>query len=68
MAELREAESIFEKGCVEMAESNLGVRRVRGISGRGARGKPIVFGLIKRGGKADTQVVENGSGKELFPD
>lgn len=67
IAELCEAESIFEKGCVEMDESYFGARRVRGIRGRGAKGKQIVFGLIKRGGKVYTQVVENCSVKELYP-
>lgn len=50
-----------------MDESYFGARRVRGIRGRGAKGKQIVFGLIKRGGKVYTQVVENCSVKELYP-
>lgn len=53
-----EQESIFVKGSVEMDESYFGARRVRGIRGRGAKGKQIVFGLIKRQGKVYTQVVE----------
>ncbi len=67
IAALCEEESIFEQGSVEMDESYFGARRVRGIRGRGARGKQIVFGLIKRGGKVYTQVVENCSAKELYP-
>ena len=39
-----EAESPV-KGEVEVDESYFGARRVRGIRGRGARGKTIVFGL-----------------------
>lgn len=42
-----EAESPV-KGEVEVDESYFGARRVRGIRGRGARGKTIVFGLFKR--------------------
>ena len=41
-----EAESPV-KGEVEVDESYFGARRVRGIRGRGARGKTIVFGLFR---------------------
>lgn len=67
IAAICEQESIFAKGCVELDESYFGARRVRGVRGRGARGKQIVFGLIKRQGKVYTQVVENCSIKELYP-
>lgn len=50
-----------------MDESYFGAMRVRGIRGRGARGKQIVFGLIKRGGKVYTQVVSNCSAQDLYP-
>ena len=43
-----EAESPV-KGEVEVDESYFGARRVRGIRGRGARGKTIVFGLTGTG-------------------
>ncbi len=46
-------------GEVEVDESYFGPRRVRGIRGRGAGKKIIVFGLLKRGGKVYTQVVKN---------
>ena len=36
-------------GQIEVDESYFGARRVRGKRGRGARGKTIVFGLLKRG-------------------
>jgi len=62
-----ESESPFECGEVEIDESYFGARRVRGIRGRGARGKHIVFGLIKRGGKVYTQVVTNCSAAKLLP-
>lgn len=62
-----EAESPFDTGEIEIDESYFGARRVRGIRGRGARGKHIVFGLIKRRGKVYTQVVRNCSAAELLP-
>lgn len=46
-------------GEVEIDESYFGPRRVRGIRGRGAGKKIIVFGLLKRGGKVYTQIVPN---------
>jgi len=67
IVEFCEAESPFDKGEVEIDESYFGARRVRGVRGRGARGKTIVFGLIKRQGKVYTQVVKNCSAKELIP-
>ena len=54
-------------GEIEVDESYFGARRVRGVRGRGAHGKHIVFGLIKRGGKVYTQVVRNCSATELLP-
>ena len=44
-------------GEVEIDESYFGARRVRGMRGRGARGKTIVFGLLKCHGKVYTQIV-----------
>jgi transposase-like protein len=50
-------------GQIEVDESYFGVgsapwvRRVRGKRGRGARGKTIVFGLLKRGDEVYTEVV-----------
>ena len=60
-------QSPFDVGEVEIDESYFGARRVRGIRGRGAKGKHIVFGLIKRGGKVYTQVVRNCSQGTLMP-
>ena len=45
------------KGELEADESYFGSRRVRGKRGRGAYGKTIVFGLLKRGGNVYVQVV-----------
>ena len=44
-------------GVVELDESYFGARRVRGKRGRGASGKTIVFGLLKREGSVYTEVV-----------
>jgi len=51
-----EAESPIS-GEVEVDESYFGARRVKGIRGRGARGKTIVFGLFKRRGRVYTEIV-----------
>ena len=42
---------------VEVNESYFGASRVRGKIGRSARGKTIVFGLLKREGKVYTEIV-----------
>ncbi len=44
-------------GEIEVDESYFGARRVKGVKGRGARGKTIVFGLFKRNGHVYTEVV-----------
>lgn len=51
-----EAESPFS-GEVEVDESYFGARRLKGLRGRGARGKTIVFGLFKRNGRVYTEIV-----------
>ena len=67
ISEFCELESPFAQGEIEIDESYFGTRRVRGVRGRGAGGKTVVFGLIKRKGKVYTQVVKNCSVKELVP-
>lgn len=52
-------------GEVEIDESYFGPRRVRGVRGRGAGNKIIVFGLLKRHGKVYTQIVPNVSRETL---
>ncbi len=52
-------------GEVEIDESYFGPRRVRGMRGRGAGRKIIVFGLLKRGDKVYTQIVPNASRETL---
>lgn len=58
IAEFCEAASPFS-GEVEVDESYFGARRVKGKRGRGAYGKTIVFGLLKRDGKVYTEIVPN---------
>ena len=48
-------------GEVEIDESYFGRQRVRGKKGRGASGKIVVFGVLKRHGKVYTQIVPNAS-------
>jgi len=56
IAKLCESESPLS-GEVEMDESYFGPKRVRGKRGRGAGGKTIVFGLLKREGKVYTEII-----------
>lgn len=67
IAELCEVESPFVNGEVDLDESYFGARRVRGIRGRGAKGKIPVFGMLKRGDKVYTQIVKNCSASQLLP-
>jgi transposase len=62
-----EKNSIFEVGEIELDESYFGARRVKGKRGRGANGKIPVFGMLKRGDKVYTQIVNNCSAAELLP-
>lgn len=55
------------EGEVEVDESYFGARRVRGKRGRGAKGKVPVFGLLKRGGKVYTKIVEKCGKADLMP-
>ncbi len=52
-----ERQSPFKNGEAEVDESYFGARRVRGKRGRGASGKTIVFGLLKRDGKVYSEIV-----------
>jgi transposase-like protein len=56
MAAACEAESPF-RGTIEVDESYFGRRRIRGKRGRGASGKTIVFGILKRRGRVYTEIV-----------
>ncbi|OAM19438.1 Transposase and inactivated derivatives [Eikenella corrodens] len=48
-------------GIVELDESYFGAKRIRGKRGRGAGGKTIVFGILKRGDKVYTEIVPDAS-------
>jgi len=48
-------------GELEADESYFGTKRVRGKRGRGAAGKTIVFGPLKRGHKVYTEIVPDAS-------
>ena len=67
IGELARKEAGPMAGEVEVDESYFGARRVRGKRGRGASGKTPVIGLLKRGGKVFTQIVENCSKQALVP-
>ena len=67
ISKICEQASPFAEGEVELDESYFGAKRVRGIRGRGARGKIPVFGMLKRGGKVCTQVVKNCSMASIMP-
>jgi transposase len=47
----------FQSGEIEVDESYFGRRRIPGKRGRGAGGKTIVFGILKRNGRVYTEIV-----------
>ena len=59
------ADEVFE-GPVELDESYFGGRR-KGRRGRGAAGKVVVFGILKRNGRVYTVVVDNAKFETLLP-
>ena len=67
ISEQCEVNSLLGKGEIELDESYFGAKRVRGIRGRGAKGKIPVFGMLKREGKVYTQIIKNCSIKEIMP-
>jgi len=56
-------------GHVEVDETYVGGKRPKepGFTGRSAKGKTVVFGILERDGELYTTVVKNASGKELIP-
>ena len=60
-----ESAEIFD-GCIELDESYFGGIR-KGKRGRGAAGKVVVFGILKRGGKVYTIVVNDTRSSTLMP-
>ena len=61
----QEANEVLD-GPVELDESYFGGKR-KGKRGRGAAGKVVVFGILKRRGKVYTLVVENVQTETLLP-
>ena len=61
----QQAHEIFD-GAVELDESYFGGAR-KGKRGRGAAGKVVVFGILKRGGKVFTKVVKDTRTETLLP-
>ncbi len=61
----RQAERIANG--VEVDESYFGPRRQRGKRGRGAQGKIVVLGLLKRNGKVYAQIIPDASQQEILP-
>ena len=59
------ADEVFE-GSVELDESYFGGHR-KGRRGRGAAGKVVVFGILKRNGRVYTVVVDNAKSDTLMP-
>ena len=59
------ADEVFE-GSIELDESYFGGRR-KGRRGRGAAGKVVVFGILKRNGRVYTVVVDNAKSDTLMP-
>ena len=57
-------EALFE-GTIEVDESYFGRAGFPGKRGRGASGKTIVFGMVKRQGKVYTEIVPDASKKTL---
>ena len=60
-----QASEVFD-GCIELDESYFGGVR-QGKRGRGAAGKVAVFGILNRGGKVYTVVVEDTKSSTLMP-
>ncbi len=52
---------------IEVDESYFGPKRIKGKRGRGAGKKIIVLGLLKRGDKIYTQIIEKARKNELIP-
>ena len=53
------------RGELEADESYFGPRRVRGLRGRGAGRKTVVFGLLKRGESVYTEIVPDATKRTL---
>ena len=56
-------------GHVEVDETYVGGRRpkIKGFTGRGAKGKTVVMGILERDGEIYTEVVPSAAGRSLIP-
>jgi transposase-like protein len=63
----KKEECIKMDGEIELDESYFGARRVRGKRGRGAAGKTIVFGVLRRDDRVFLRIVPNVSREGLMP-
>jgi len=54
-----EKNAVLEVGEIELDENYFGARSMKGVRGRGAKGKVPVFGMLKRGDKVYTQIVNS---------
>lgn len=66
IAEKLETEASEFTGEIELDESYFGCIR-KGKRGRGAAGKVPVFGILKRGGKVYTKIIDNTKADTLMP-
>ena len=64
LAKICDAQPLLE-GTVEVDESYFGPHRVKGKRGRGAGGKTIVFGILKRGDRVWTQIIPDAKKRTL---
>ena len=63
---MEQESACFFSGEIEVDESYFG-GRLKGRSGRDAKGKTLVFGLLKRGCKVYTKVIPDAKGETLIP-
>lgn len=54
-------------GAVEVDESYFGPKRVRGKRGRGASGKTVVLGVLKRNDKVHVTIIKHPSRAKIMP-
>ena len=64
---IKERKEIQLENGIEIDESYFGPKRIKGKRGRGAGKKIIVLGLLKRGDKIYTKIIEKAQKKELIP-
>lgn len=64
---LKERESEAIENSVEVDESYFGPRRQKGKRGRGAGGKIVVLGLLKRHGNVYALIIPDASKEEILP-